>query len=328
MDIRDLVYFETIARLGHLGRAAVEVGRTKPALSKCIRRLEEHVKAPLFERRGRRLALTEPGRTLLEHARRMRVSMADALRHTAEQAAGERGHIRIGLGTSIVEAMLPALAGWYREESAGISLAVQVGLNDALRRELADDQLDGIITTALREDESQFERQDWVEDDVVVVARAGHALDQSGSVDMRNMARFDWVLTGAAIASRQWLDAAFVARSFAPPNVRVEIGSAQLVAAFVEKSDMLSFVPRRSLRQGRLGTGLVELRCRYTTMRRTLCFLCRKGGYVSPALKRLTERLRAAILEDQAARPASTDRKGTVPASKRSAPPSRSRARP
>jgi DNA-binding transcriptional LysR family regulator len=178
MDIRDLVYFEAIARLGHLGRAAMEVGRTKPALSKCIRRLEEHVKAPLFERRGRRLALTEPGRTLLEHARRMRVSMADALRHTAEQAAGERGHIRIGLGTSIVEAMLPALAGWYREESNGISLAVQVGLNDALRRELADDQLDGIITTALREDESQFERQDWVEDDVVVVARAGHALDQ------------------------------------------------------------------------------------------------------------------------------------------------------
>jgi len=73
--------------------------------------------------------------------------------------------------------MLPALAGWYREESKGISLAVQVGLNDALRRELADDQLDGIITTALREDESQFERQDWVEDDVVVVARAGHALE-------------------------------------------------------------------------------------------------------------------------------------------------------
>jgi len=56
---------------------------------------------------------------------------------------------------------------------------------------------------------------------------------------MRNMARFDWVLTGAAIASRQWLDAAFVARGFAPPNVRVEIGSAQLVAAFVEKTDML-----------------------------------------------------------------------------------------
>ena len=88
-----------------------------------------------------------------------------------------------------------------------------------------------------------------------------------------------------------------------------------------------SFVPRRSLRQGRLGTGLVELRCRHTTMRRTLCFLCRKGGYVSPALRRLTQRLRAAILEDQAGRPTTIDREGAMPASKRSAPPSRSRAR-
>ncbi|WP_271619242.1 LysR substrate-binding domain-containing protein [Bradyrhizobium sp. CCBAU 51745] len=191
---------------------------------------------------------------------------------------------------------------------------------------IARPSIDGIITTALTEDEAQFERQDWVEDDVVVVARAGHALDQSGSVDIRNMVRFDWVLTGAAIASRQWLDAAFVARGFAPPNVRVEIGSAQLVAAFVETTDMLSFVPRRSLRQGRLGTGLVELRCRHTTMRRTLCFLCRKGGYVSPALRRLTQRLRAAILEDQA-RPTGTYREEARPASKRSAPPSRSGAR-
>lgn len=42
--------------------------------------------------------------------------------------------------------------------------------------------------------------------------------------------------------------------------------------------------------------------CRHTTMRRPLCFLCRKGGYVSPALKRLTQRLRTAILDDQAGR--------------------------
>ena len=298
MDIRDLVYFETIARLSNLGQAAAELGRTKPALSKCIRRLEEQVNAPLFERVGRRIELTEPGRTLLGHALRMRVSMADALRHVAEQAAGQRGHIRLGLGSSITETLLAPMARWFSAEPEGISLVVRVGLNDGLRRDLADDQLDGIITTALADDAATFEREDWAEDDVVVVARAGHALDRGGSVDMAEMARFPWVLTGRKVASRQWLDAAFVARGFPPPQVRVEIGSAQLVPAFIAETDMLGFVPRRSLRVGRLGTGLVELRSEHTTMHRTLSFLCRKDGYVSPALRRLTQTLRAAIRED------------------------------
>ena len=298
MDVRDLVYFETIARLGNLGRAATELGRTKPALSKCIRRLEEQVNAPLFERTGRRIVLTDPGRTLLMHASRMRVSMADALRHVAEQAAGQRGNLRLGLGTSIAETLLPPMARWYGAEPEAVTLAIRVGLNDALRRDLADDQLDGIITTALADDDGGFEREDWAEDDVVVVARAGHVLDRGGEVDIAEMAQFSWILTGRKVASRQWLDGAFVAHGFSPPRVRVEIGSAQLVPTFIEKTDMLSFVPRRSLRLGRLGTGLVEISCTRTTMRRTLSFLRRTGSYVSPALQRLTQTLRAAVDDD------------------------------
>jgi DNA-binding transcriptional LysR family regulator len=43
VDIRDLLYFETIAEMGHLGRAAEQLGRTQPALTKCIRRLEDEM---------------------------------------------------------------------------------------------------------------------------------------------------------------------------------------------------------------------------------------------------------------------------------------------
>lgn len=53
MDLRDLAYFEVIADLGHMGRAADKLGRTQPALTKCIQRLEELVGADLFEWTGR-----------------------------------------------------------------------------------------------------------------------------------------------------------------------------------------------------------------------------------------------------------------------------------
>lgn len=295
MDFRDLVYFETIARLGHLGRAADELGRTKPALSKCIRRMEEDLRVPLFERSGRRIVLTQPGATLLAHAARLRASMADAMRHVSEQADDQRVHIRLGLGTLIVESLLPAVAKWLGSEPAGISLELRVGLNDTLQRDLADDKLDGIVTTAQAGDSSIFAGEDWLADDMVVVARSGHPLDRGGVVEMADMAVYDWALTGPTVASRQWLDRTFSHHGLPIPVVRVEAGSSQLLPTFVLSTDMLGFLPRRNLRAW--SGGLVELANDATTLHRRLAFFYRKHGYAPRALHRLADALRHHVVD-------------------------------
>lgn len=295
MDLRDLVYFETIARLGNLGRAADELGRTKPALSKCIRRLEEQLKVPLFERSGRRIVLTQPGVTLLAHAARMRASMADAMRHVSEQADGQHVHIRLGLGTLIAETLLLPVAKWLGGEPAGISLELRVGLNDTLQRDLADDKLDGIVTTAQAGDSSVFAGEDWLADDMVVVARSGHPLDRGGVVEMVDMAGYQWALTGPSVASRQWLDRTFSHHGLPPPAVRVEAGSSQLVPTFILSGDLLGFLPRRNLRAW--NGGLVELANDATTLHRRLAFFYRKHGYAPRALHRLAETLRRHVVE-------------------------------
>ena len=295
MDIRDMAYFEAIARLESLTRAAAEVGRTKPALSKCIRRLEDRVEGALFERRGRRLVLTAAGQTLLSHAVRMRAAMADALRDVAEMAGGNKGHVRLGLGTSIVETLLPIIADWHRAEAGRTTLKLQIGLNDSLRRELVDDHLDGIVTTVQARDESNLARENWGEDDVVVVGRKGHPLDRRRAATISELSAFQWVLASRFVASRDWLDNVFIARGFDPPSVQVEIGSAQLVAAFIDGTDLLGFVPRRILRSDHARKTLVEITSADIKMHRSLGFITRKAGYVPPALMRLNRRLKTAI---------------------------------
>lgn len=295
MDIRDLAYFEAIARLQSLTRAAAEVGRTKPALSKCIRRLEDRVEGALFERRGRRLVLTAAGQTLLSHAVKMRASMADALRDVAEVAGGHKGHVRLGLGTSIVESLLPVIADWHRSEAARTTLKLQIGLNDALRRDLVDDHLDGIVTTVQARDAFNLTRENWGEDDVVVIGRKGHPLDRRRPVTIDELSQCHWVLASRFVASRDWLDNVFLARGFDPPKVQVEIGSAQLVAAFIEDTDLLGFLPRRILRSERVRNALVEIPSDDIKMHRSLGFITRRGGYVPPALMRLNRRLKTAI---------------------------------
>jgi molybdenum-dependent DNA-binding transcriptional regulator ModE len=74
LDLRDLRYFEAIAEAGHLGRAAEKVHRSQPALTGCVRRLEEALGTALFERVGRGIRLTAAGEALARRARSLRVA--------------------------------------------------------------------------------------------------------------------------------------------------------------------------------------------------------------------------------------------------------------
>lgn len=107
LHLRDLRFFEIVADLGHLGRAAEQLGRTQPALSKCIQRLELTVGGALFERAGRGIRLTPLGDVLLARARMLRNASQEALREVRDFNEGHAGHVRIGSGPVAADHLLP-----------------------------------------------------------------------------------------------------------------------------------------------------------------------------------------------------------------------------
>jgi DNA-binding transcriptional LysR family regulator len=145
MDLRDLAYFEVIADLGHMGRAADKLGRTQPALTKCIQRLEEAVGADLFERTGRGITLTRVGEVLLLRARRMRAAMEECLREVSDFAVGSAGHVRIGCGATMGEYLLPQVCRALIDDSPGVTIEVHIAMSGVLRTALRDGTLDFAI---------------------------------------------------------------------------------------------------------------------------------------------------------------------------------------
>ncbi len=61
MELTKLRYFYTIAKLGHVTRAAEEIHIAQPALTKAIKQLEEELGVPLFYKQGRNIRLTPFG---------------------------------------------------------------------------------------------------------------------------------------------------------------------------------------------------------------------------------------------------------------------------
>lgn len=290
LHLRDLRFFEIAADLGHLGRAAEQIGRTQPALTKCIQRLELAVGGPLFERVGRGIQLTPVGHVLLARARMLRNASQEALREVRDFNEGISGHVRIGSGPVAADHLLPELCNKALAGGRKITISIVIGPSWELRDRLREGQLDLLIGLTA-EGDSELVSYPIIEDVVVVAASQAHPVFQRSRITLAALLQYPWALPGPNIPSRQWLDQAFTSRGMSPPIVQVEAGSIPLLPRMVAKTDLLTFVSRHTLRLERSST-LKEIRLEATTLRRHLGVTCRRDGYLSPAAQQILKMLR------------------------------------
>lgn len=109
MELGELKVFLTVASERSFSRAAAKLYRSQPAISQAVRRLEDQLGEPLFDRTMKHGTLTPAGEVLFrEGTRLLRLAeeTAAAVRRQSEQ---ERGIIRIGVDEAAVHTLLPAI---------------------------------------------------------------------------------------------------------------------------------------------------------------------------------------------------------------------------
>jgi len=143
--IKQLRYFEALARHGHFGRAADACAISQPALSMQIKELEESLGTELFERGARQVRLTSFGEQFALRVRDILRSV-DELADLA-RAAQDRlvGRLRIGVIPTIAPYLLPKIIANLTRMHEGLDIHVRETLTQKLIEELADGRLDTAI---------------------------------------------------------------------------------------------------------------------------------------------------------------------------------------
>ncbi|WP_019629920.1 LysR family transcriptional regulator [Actinomadura atramentaria] len=120
MDTTTVRWFLVVADLGHVTNAAAELRISQPGLSRAIARLEADLGRPLFDRVGRRVALSAYGAVFAEHARRL-VAAEDAARRALAQAADpEHGEVSLAFLHTQGPSVVPGLIRRFRERHPGV----------------------------------------------------------------------------------------------------------------------------------------------------------------------------------------------------------------
>ena len=159
--------FVTVVRENGFSSAGRKLGRSQPAVSLQISRLEEMVGARLMIRKSRSFQLTEEGEMLLGYAGRMLKLNDEALLRLSKPDV--KGKVRLGIPHEFAISYLPGFLTGFSETYPGIELEVVSELSSTLLGRLARDELDLVVaihreTDLLPTDQGWYEHLVWVTD--------------------------------------------------------------------------------------------------------------------------------------------------------------------
>ncbi|WP_298284859.1 LysR family transcriptional regulator [Acidocella sp.] len=233
MTLEQLRIFVAVAERAHVTRAAEALALGQSAVSAAIGTLESRHGVALFERVGRRIALSQAGQAFLGQARTVLAEAEAAERLLGELAGAARGTLNLQASQTIAGYWLPRHLAMFRRAHPGIALHLTTGntasVADALRRGEAEL---GFI-------EGEIEAEDLTltplaRDALVLVVAPPHGW--GNTVSLSELGQADWVLREPGSGTRSAFEAVLRASGLDPArlNVVLELPSNEAVRGAVE----------------------------------------------------------------------------------------------
>lgn len=244
LDARSLRYFAEIVGCGSFTRAANTLGVSQPALSKCIRDLEAHLRVKLLERSPTGVVPTQLGMTLYLRARSVTAEISRAHAEIRELADAGAGLVRIGILPSQVH-LLPSPTLRLFKSRPSIRLRVIERARSELMSGLLRSDFD-LIVSVIRPDHSppNVSSVYLLHDKPSIILRNSHPLNRDAKVRLRALLQYPWILPPAGSDRRDDLDGfAEAARFEWPPKTFVECHSNALLKAMVLQTDCIGLLP-------------------------------------------------------------------------------------
>ncbi len=174
MNARQFRYILVLAAEGSFSKAAKTLNISQPSLSQYVKKIENQVGLPLFDRTNNEVRLTDAGRVYIEAGRKvldiehqMEGQISDLMEH-------KTGTIIIGTAPYRASSMMPAVAARFRELHPGMHLVIREGTTNELEEGMEHGEFD-LCLTILPVDPLLFEYEKVREEELLLAVPAGWA---------------------------------------------------------------------------------------------------------------------------------------------------------
>ncbi|MBY0054371.1 LysR family transcriptional regulator [Brevibacillus agri] len=285
MEWQQLEYFQTLARMQHVTRAAEAMSLSQPALSRSIARLEEELGVPLFERQGRTIMLNRYGQLFLKRVNRILKEFEDGKQELRDLVHPDRGEVALGFLHTLGTSLIPDLIGAFRAKSPSIGFTMIQNHSYSLLEHLDAGELDLCLLAEPTETKLPIQWTPLWSEELFAIVPIGHPLAGRESILLSEIAEESFIFLKKGYALRRTTDQLFEQLGVTP-RVTFEGEEAATVAGLVAAGLGVSLLPDlRGIDQSKIA----QIRIRTPKCQRVIGMALVKGGYLSPAAVRFKE---------------------------------------
>ena len=244
LNPRRLAVLREFAAQGTIAGAAETLAFTPSAVSQQLAQLQRESGVELFRKAGRRLELTDAGRTLVERAGELLARVEEIEAELAAQAQEVRGTVRLAAFQTAAAALaLPAL-----EALAEAHPALRVELVEAEAEESLPLLARGALDVVIAEEYEHAPRprlpglrRDYLEPDDMLLALP--RAESEGPVALAGLAESTWATARAGTAYADMFDRLCRSVGGFEPDVRYRVNDLRLLLALVATGRAAAIVP-------------------------------------------------------------------------------------
>jgi DNA-binding transcriptional LysR family regulator len=280
MTVTQLESFRTVARRRHFARAAASIGKTQPALTVHIQRLEAELGVTLFERSGRQVLLTPAGEILLPYAEKILADITEARVRMAEVHGGIAGVVRIGVIPTIAAHFLPAVFKEFNTQFPQVTVLLrEESTTPLLTGLLQSGEID--LSIALRPLRSAGLRPHTLfTEEFCLAVSAEHPLHATKTVPLAKLKRERFILYKNPGHNTREMTIQYCRNAGFEPQVAFESEQAETIQYLVASNLGVTLLPEMVLRH-HTGSRIAKVRIQAPTPRRTVVATWRPGRYLS-----------------------------------------------
>ncbi len=280
MNLQQLRYLNEIVRRGlNISDAAEALYTSQPGISKQIKLLEEELGIEIFVRNGKRIfALTEPGKAILEIARRILHESNNLKQVGQEFQAQDSGNLILAATHTQARYMLPPVVKQFIKRYPKVKLGLHQGNPTQIAEQVLNGEADVAIATEtimLYEDLITLPCYDWHH---CVVVPPKHPLLGNKKLTLVKLAEFPLITYDFAFSGRSKIDKAFE-KAGIEANIALTAMDADVIKTYVELGlgvgilADLAFIPERDTR-------LRKIEASHLFMPNTTHLALRKNDYL------------------------------------------------
>jgi DNA-binding transcriptional LysR family regulator len=297
MEVRQLQIFRTLAEELNFTRTAERVHTVQSNVTAQIKALEEELGVPLFDRLGRRVALTDAGRRFHPFAEQALAAMEQGQR-AIQNGTEASGPLRIASPETLLTYRLPQIMRTFRRRFSRVELQFRPYSEETVTSELENGKLDLVIhmcDTVSNPSHTSFRLHT---ERIFLVADAGHPLAKRRAVKPEDLSGQRLLLTEAGCGYRAKLDRVLALQSVRPGNI-TEFSSVEAMKQCVHAKMGLALLPAvvvaRELRQNQFKA----LRWAGPSLDITAHAIWHKDKWVSPPMAAFLDLVKEHLLNSE-----------------------------